>query len=44
MLDDTFEVFMLTDELESSAWPNAFDRVEIIAAEENAEVNKLCNH
>lgn len=41
MLDDAFEVFVLADELKSCAGPDAFDGIEVVAAEENAEVNKL---
>lgn len=41
MLDYAFEVFVLADELESSAGTDALDRVEIVATEENAEVDKL---
>lgn len=32
---------MLTDELESSAGTNALDGVEVIAAEEDTQVDKL---
>jgi hypothetical protein len=32
---------VFTYEFESAGRPNTFDRVEVIAAEENAEVNEL---
>lgn len=41
VFNDTFQVIMLTDELESGAGANAFDRVEIITAEEDTEVDEL---
>jgi hypothetical protein len=44
VLDHAFEVFVLADEFESSAGADTFYGVEIIAAEENTEVNKLDSH
>jgi len=41
VLDDAFEVGMLADELEGGAWADAFDGVEVIAAEEDTEVDEL---
>lgn len=41
MLDNTFEVFVIADELESTCWSDAFDGVEVIATEEDTEVDEL---
>lgn len=43
MFDYAFEVFVLANELKGSAGTDAFDRVQVVATEENAEVNELCN-
>ena len=44
MLNYAFEVLVLADELESGAGTDAFDGVEVVTAEENAEVNELGSH
>ena len=41
VFDDAFEVRVLADELEGGAWPDAFDGVEVIAAEEDTEIDEL---
>ena len=41
VFNDAFEVGMLADELEGGAWADAFDGVEVIAAEEDTEVDEL---
>jgi len=40
-IDNAFEVFMLTDEFESSARPNALNRVKVVASKEDAEIDEL---
>jgi hypothetical protein len=39
--DYAFEVFVLADQLEGGAGADAFDGVEVVAAEEDAEVDEL---
>lgn len=43
MLDDALEVLVLADELESTCWADAFDGIEVIATEEDTEVDELRN-
>jgi hypothetical protein len=39
--DDAFEVLVVADEFEGGGGANAFDGVEVVAAEEDAEVDEL---
>jgi len=41
MFDDAFEVCVLADEFEGGAGADAFNGVEVIAAEEDTEVDEL---
>ncbi len=41
MFNDAFEIVVLTDEFESGGRTNAFYRVEVIATEEDTEVDEL---
>jgi hypothetical protein len=41
VFNDAFKVIVLANEFESSAGANAFDRIEVIAAEEDTEVDEL---
>lgn len=41
VFDDAFEVFVVADELEGGGGADAFDGVEVVAAEEDAEVDEL---
>jgi hypothetical protein len=41
VLDDAFEVFVIADEFEGSGGADAFDGVEVVATEEDAEVDEL---
>ena len=40
-IDNAFKVFMLTDEFESSAGPNALNRVKVVASKEDTEIDEL---
>ena len=39
--DDAFEGFVVADELEGGGGADAFDGVEVVAAEEDAEIDEL---
>jgi len=41
VFDYAFEILVVADELEGSGGPDAFDGVEVVAAEQNAEVDEL---
>lgn len=41
MLDNTFEIFVFSDELEGGAGTDAFDRIEVVATEKDTEVDEL---
>lgn len=41
MFDDTLEVFVFANELKRTSWPDAFDGVDVIATEEDTEVDEL---
>ena len=41
VFDDAFEVIVLADELQSGAGADALDGIEVVAAEEDTEVNEL---
>jgi hypothetical protein len=41
VFDDAFKVRVLADEFESRTGADAFDGIEVVAAEEDAEVDEL---
>jgi len=41
ILQDSFDVLVLSDHCNSSSWSNVFDRVAVIASKQNAQIDEL---